>query len=224
MRSPPAGPVEGPGGPGGPGNPWIPLRVASFTSAPVSESSLTSEEDIGRGLSAVAYFSGNTRAAAKALKEQGLSVPRSTLRDWQRTHADRYETLRADLIPRVHERVAEKHLELADAQMEASWEFLQRLRTEKENIPPRDLSTVQRNLDVGSAVHTDKALALRGQGGPAQVNVNISLADQIRSLTARGIKIYDAPEGGNEIPPEQAIEAYATPEREPSDEDSPASN
>jgi hypothetical protein len=162
-----------------------------------------SVEEIDRALSAVAYFNGNTRSAAKALTEQGVTVPRSTLRNWITTHQDRYEKLRADLIPRVHERVAEKHLELADAQMEASWEFLQRLLKEKNNIPPRDLSTVQRNLDVGSGVHTDKALVLRGQGAPA-IAVNLNFAEQAHSIATRfGASFYD--NDGNRLTVEQAI-------------------
>jgi hypothetical protein len=166
-------------------------------------------EDIDRALCATAYFNGNTRRAASALKGQGLSIPRSTIRGWLTTHADRYETLRADLLPRIHERVAEKHLELADAQMDASWEFLDRLLKEKDNIPPRDLSTVQRNLDTGSGIHTDKAAMLRGKG-PAPVRVNISIESSIRELDASGGKFYD--EAGEPLTVEEAIKrATATP-------------
>jgi hypothetical protein len=164
-----------------------------------------SVEDIDRGLCAVAYFNGSTRKASTALAEQGIKIPRSTLRNWLSIHEDRYEKLRADLLPRIHERVAEKHLELADAQIDASWEFLKQLMKEKDNIPPRDLSTALRNTDVGSAVHTDKALALRGQSPGAPV-VNISLTEQVRGFAARGYKLYDSASGGKELSPEDVIE------------------
>jgi hypothetical protein len=124
------------------------------------------------------------------------------LRDWPTTHQDRYEKLKADLIPRIQERVAEKHLALADGQMEVAWDFLQRLKREKDNVPARDLSTNLRNLVVGSAVNTDKAHMLR-EGFRPQVNVNVDLSEMLRSMAARGTPLYDRQ--GNRVTAEEAI-------------------
>ena len=55
-------------------------------------------EEIDRALSATALFDGNTRAAAKALKGQGLDIPRTTLRDWVNgSRKDRSRTRAAEL-------------------------------------------------------------------------------------------------------------------------------
>src|SRR5678816_4159164 len=44
------------------------------------------DQQIERGLVALALFSGNRRRASKALEQQGLSIPDSTLRDWRETY------------------------------------------------------------------------------------------------------------------------------------------
>ena len=165
-------------------------------------------EIVDRALCALAYFNGNSRKASEALKEHGVKVPRSTLRRWPIVHADRYEELRGELIPRVHERVAEKHLELADAEIELSAAFIERMRRELDEVPVRDLSTFQRNLDTGSGIHTDKAAMLRGQG-PAAPVVNINLVDVVRSMAYDGVPFFDRQ--GRRLTAEEAIEGVASP-------------
>jgi hypothetical protein len=143
------------------------------------------EEDIGRGLAAVALYSGNTRQAAAALKKDGLPIPRTTLTTWLSTKRDDYDLIRRSVIEKVHERVAEKHMELAEAQMDLSEKLMDRLRQESATVPVRDLPAAIRNLDVGSGIHTDKATNLRAG---AQPPVNLpEIEETLRALKASGV-------------------------------------
>jgi hypothetical protein len=47
------------------------------------------------------------------------------------------------------------------------------------------------------------------------VAVNINLSDTIRSMAAKGVKFYDSPTGGDEVPPEQAIEGIGVRQLSP---------
>jgi hypothetical protein len=158
-----------------------------------------SEEEITRGLSAAAYFNGNTRRAADALKEQGLKIPRSTLRDWLNTRQDRYEQVRTELTPKIHAYAAEQHMDLAQAQIELSREFMERMRADKDKIPARDLSTFQRNLDTGAGIHTDKALALRGAIPEGQSTPTRTLNEILAAMKAKGMHLT-LEVGPNETP------------------------
>ncbi len=161
-----------------------------------------SVEDIDRGLAAVAYFDGNTRRAHAALKQQGLTIPRSTILDWTNTRQDRYIELRDKLLPQIHAKVAEEHQELARTNMEVERATLERIRQELPNIAPRDLANVARNVATGAGIHQDKSLTLRGMAPNAPV-VSINIGDQIRSFAAKGYPLYD--NEGNRLDPEQAI-------------------
>jgi hypothetical protein len=169
-----------------------------------------SEEEITRGLSAVAYFNGNTRRAADALKEQGLKIPRSTLRDWLTTRQDRYEQVRTELTPKIHAYAAEQHMDLAQAQIQLSREFMDRMHKEKDKIPARDLSTFQRNLDTGAGIHTDKALALRGSLPPEQAPRPTNFDELLERMAAKGMKL--TVETGPEAVEGVAVEVTEEPE------------
>ena len=64
------------------------------------------EAEIRHGLAELAYCSGNTRLAARRLKDAGRPIPRTTLQDWQRTRPEQYEEVVRDIMPRVNEAVA----------------------------------------------------------------------------------------------------------------------
>jgi hypothetical protein len=116
------------------------------------------EEEIGRGLAAVALESGNTRQAANALKS---------------------------VVDKVHERIAERHMSLAEAQLELSADLTAELRNKKGKLEARDLSAAIRNLDVGSGIHTDKAQNIRAG---AELPINLpDVQETLRSLRASGV-------------------------------------
>jgi hypothetical protein len=164
------------------------------------------EEDVRRALAAVALHSGNTRRAAAALRRQGLTVAVSTLRGWVAKKEDTYAEVRAEVINKVHAIVAEKHRSLAEAEMEVAREFLERMRAEKDQIPPRDLSTALRNLDVGAGIHRDKSLALADRLPGANAVVR-NFNDILAALQAKNIRLEV--EITEEEPEKPAIEGSA---------------
>jgi ASC-1-like (ASCH) protein len=161
-----------------------------------------SDEEVRRGMAAVALHSGNAQRASRALKSQGLPISRATLSRWVNTRPDEYAELRRDVIDKVHAVVAEKHSELADQEMELAREFLERMRQEKNKIEPRDLSTALRNLDVGSGIHADKAMALRDRLPGSSIPIR-NFTDILNSLKERNIRfVIEA--GPEQAPPEPA--------------------
>src|SRR5947207_2111245 len=98
------------------------------------------DQERERGLVALALASGNTVRAQEALAAQGLRVGRTTLWEWKtKLHRAEYEELRERTLPAIRAYAAEKHMELADAEMETSAQLLERLKDEAGDIPVRDL-------------------------------------------------------------------------------------
>jgi hypothetical protein len=88
----------------------------------------------------------------------------------------------------VHAVVAEKHTALAEEEMELASDFLSRMKKDADKIEPRDLSTALRNLDVGSGIHSDKAIALRDRL-PGATAPSRSFNDIVAALQAKNIRI-----------------------------------
>src|SRR6266480_1349276 len=73
-----------------------------------------SDQEIERGLVAMALASGNARRAARMLEAHGLSVPHSTLYRWRLdTFAERYEDVRREVALRLRRELVGQHRELA---------------------------------------------------------------------------------------------------------------
>jgi hypothetical protein len=81
------------------------------------------DQEIERGLVALALFSGNRRRASKALDQQGLSIPDSTLRDWRETYPHWYAEVQRKTMPQIRELAAEQHSDLAQLEGEALASF-----------------------------------------------------------------------------------------------------
>lgn len=149
-----------------------------------------SQEEITRGLLAVAFWSGNTRKASDFLGEDGLEIPAKTLWNWSnKQHVEEYEQVRTKVLPKVREKAAEEHMALAEIQMEVAAEATEALRGKVDQIKPRDLSTTVRNMSTAAAIETDKAQLL---GGQPTVRIQRDLTEVLRDLQARGLTFVDA--------------------------------
>jgi hypothetical protein len=149
------------------------------------------EEEIERGLVALALYSGNSRRASKALKGQGLSVGATTLRRWKDDlHPEQYRKLQQDVLPEVRERAAEMHTDLAEREVELSGRLVRDLgeRMDKEKMPVRDLPGAIRNLDVGAGVNRTKAGELRNEPN-VRVQKQQDVGDILRALEAEGFPL-----------------------------------
>ena len=166
---------------------------------PPARRSRYSESEGEQGLVALALYSNNSRRAPRLLKQHGLSISARTLADWPVTFADEYARVRAEILPRLKQQLAEEHTALARQEMGLSRDLLAKLKREAEEIPARDLSTTIRNLDVGSGIHSDKARDLRGD--PTAVVERRSDSERekaiLRKLTTLGVVIEGEAEETN---------------------------
>jgi hypothetical protein len=88
-------------------------------------------------------------------------------------------------LPELKAKLAAQHEDLARRQIEVSAKLTDRLEKEADELPIRDVSTAQRNLDVGSGIHSDKAKDLRGD--PSLIVERRSLQEIERRLGELGL-------------------------------------
>jgi hypothetical protein len=142
------------------------------------------EITLERGLMALAERNGNSRKAAKDLKADGIEVCFQTLWNWSRQYEDRYQAIRAQVLPKIRAKAADQHMDLAQRLMKAESEMVDQLQKKIPDIEPRDLPGSIRNTAVSAAVHTEKAQLLNDQ--PTQ-RVSIDLPATLKELKSLGV-------------------------------------
>ncbi len=161
-----------------------------------------SEEDVERGLVAVALAAGNTRQASRQLKAQGRSIPRGTLQTWTaRVYAERYEFVRRAVLPRIREAMAVETEDLARAYAEAERLTLEKFRAELPNLRAHEAASALRNLATSRGISTDKANVLRDR--PAQITETRDVAEILSALRQLGVTV-EAPHG-QPVPERKAL-------------------
>jgi len=136
----------------------------------------------------VALCGGNTRRAHRALKARGLHIPRTTLMQWATTqHMDRYDALRREVIPKVHDRLARESEDLAIEYGEAERKTLERYLQVVPELKPAEAAGAARNMATSRGIATDKALLLRGR--PNQISEHRNVGEIIRALKAKGATV-----------------------------------
>lgn len=144
------------------------------------------EAEKRRALIEVAACSGNTSMAARALAEEGFEVDQATLWRWSRKqHADLYEQLRQEILPKITAHAAEQHMDLALRQTEVSAMALQEIENRMPGMEDKDLINAMGKADIGSGIHTEKAQLLSGQ--PTH-RAERSIEDLLRTLNGRGLQ------------------------------------
>lgn len=157
-----------------------------------------SEREIERGLLALAECNGNSRKASELLVEDDIELHPTTLQRWSTDgHAQRYEEIRAEVLPKVRRKAADEHRRLAEKANEVNELLLARLKAEAKDLPVRDLSPAARNMSVSSSIHTEKSELLDGlpteiRGGEKDA------ASVLRKLSGRGLK-FEAMERVREV-------------------------
>jgi hypothetical protein len=122
------------------------------------------EEEIDRALVEAALCDGNTHAAHRNLKAQGINIPRPTIEGWvRRVHSQRYQQLRAELVPRIHAKIAAECEDTAELAGQLEREMLVKLAKDYKELAPRDQAGAIRNVSTTKAINVDKAALLRGQ-------------------------------------------------------------
>jgi hypothetical protein len=156
------------------------------------------DQEVERGLVAVAMCSGNYRRAAQLLEQQDLPIPASTLRDWLTRRAEDYTQVREQTMPKLNAQLAEQHTQLVRANMELEDELRKKITEQKDEIPARDLPGALRNVSTSTGIHSDKARLLRGE--PTQIVQSKDAAELQRALEAHGFVISLGPQDVQELP------------------------
>jgi hypothetical protein len=142
------------------------------------------DEEIERGLDAVAICSGNTRRAAALLKRQGLPIPRSTLRSWAaELHAYRYQQIHHERLPAIYERIAERSEALAEDAADLEDQLLRQVKANAKGLRADQAAGALRNVSVAKAVNIDKASVIRGR--PTEITAHADVSELLKGLTAR---------------------------------------
>jgi len=146
----------------------------------------TSEIDIEAGLLALAAHNGNSRKAAAFLAgQQGSQHDHTTLWEWKHRYPERYQALRAEILPKIREQAADEHMDLAQKAMSAEAKVLARLDKEVDDLPVKELPGAARNMAVASAVHSEKAQLFNDQ---PTGRVSVDLPSLIREAKSLGIE------------------------------------
>lgn len=147
------------------------------------------EEEIDRGLLAVAVHRGNTRRAEASLAETDRPIPRSTLLKWAtKSRVDRYMELQKRILPQLRAQMAQDQEELvfnySRAEMLAVGRALEKLQGE-EDISLKDLAGSAKNFSIGKGVAGEKSLLFRGDA--TQIVEHRDLNDLAKGLKRLGV-------------------------------------
>jgi len=145
-------------------------------------------EEKERALITLAYNNGNTAQTARDLEQDGFKLDPSTIYYWSRkSEIALYKEIQEECLPAIRQRAAERHMEAAEASMDASAEVLQRLRGQINEIPARDLPGALRNIDTSTGIHRDKARELRGEANLITTTDKRDLKQVLRALKGKGL-------------------------------------
>lgn len=140
------------------------------------------ERDVA--LLTLAAYGGNTARAARALKEQGITITARTLLNWRTTtHAERYVELSQQHAREIEGvavvRMRETILQAADVQQQA----LEQASKQLQAGEARDPSAVARNAAVVAGINSQHNLTYTGR--PNVITQHDSAEEILRRLHTR---------------------------------------
>jgi hypothetical protein len=140
------------------------------------------DEEINRGLTAVALCSGNTRRAEHMLCEQGLAIDHKRLWAWQNLNfPTEYEIIKDQVVPQVYAGIAQSSEALAQRQADLEEKLTDEVEAALPHMKPGELSTALRNVTVSKAVNIDKASLIRGR--PSVITEDHTIEATLRALS-----------------------------------------
>jgi hypothetical protein len=163
-------------------------------------------------LGVLALCDGDSRAAAKALKEQGLRGPSDRqLREWKTgKYAAEYLAVKKEQAPHVLAVHAERWDQVSRAATSATLKGLTRLDKDIGDIPLRELPRTVRDTSVAGGVAEDKSIKLR-EGTPDAATVGRNFKEIMSALKERGVKVQiEVGSGDLAVKREDAIDGTAT--------------
>ena len=134
-------------------------------------------QEIERGLHYMAV-TGSAAEAARQLRQQGVDVPCTTLKYWRSAgHAERYQEIRREVLPRIEQAMAAESEDLARAYAEGERAMVAKLMAELEgeDFPAKDLPAALQRLATARGISIDKSRILREK--PTQITRTESADD-----------------------------------------------
>ena len=147
-----------------------------------------SEGERHQALMALAYKSGNARAAIKLLTSQGVErrPAVSTLQRWgNELYRDEYLRIRDDILPRIYVQHSDEIHQLITEENQAEGELLKLLMEKKDDLTGHELSTALRNVSTSKAINFDKARLADDR--PTSIVQTPDIGDIIKSLLGEGV-------------------------------------
>lgn len=173
-------------------------------------------EDIEAGLHALAIANGNHRLAHRLLAEQGTDIPGDTLYDWKaKRHTERYEQIRAEVLPQLKDRMAAEAETLAIAYAHIERKALHALDGKLDGLTGKELAGVAKDAATGRGISTDKANVLRDRPDRIVKNPN---ADEVMRKLAIVVPGLIVESTAAEIQDDEPTPALPAPHTEPSQE------
>lgn len=141
--------------------------------------------EIQAGLISLAAHAGNAGPASRALAEQGIAIPVSTLRTWLRTRREEYDEIREKYGDQLEAEIARSLREsiayTTRVAMKAVAVAEERLDLRKDINPAQTAASLARVVGT----NTDKLLALTGR--PTVITEHRSAEEILRPLIERGV-------------------------------------
>lgn len=151
------------------------------------------EETVLTALQLVAAEGGSTYRAARRLKEQGVDVPRSTIRRWRdHSHAEKYLDIRDEHQGKLQRIMAARHEDLVTKGADVTEKLWARLGKEAGEIPARDLPGAVRNAATALGISTDKVLTTR-ERPVVMPAASRSFGEIVNALVGLGVAKVDPP-------------------------------
>lgn len=131
---------------------------------PGNKKNMFTPEQVDMGLIAYIVYNGNTRNAAKALKDEGITIHESTLRTWVRsTHTGRFLELREAELPRIKAQLAGKLEAIADKAATAQDQALDRFIKEMPDMDIKDVIKGLQSSGIVGGIGVQRSSELRGE-------------------------------------------------------------
>jgi hypothetical protein len=158
-------------------------------------------EDVDRGLTAVALANGNTREAAKRLARERHRIPRGTLELWaRRTYAARYDELRAELVPKIHAKLATEMEDALRQGLEVQTIALAKTRERLEAGQSKDPAADTRSVATANGITAQHVRVFRDR--PTALVATIDITDVARRLAESRPDVFSIDSTATELPSE----------------------
>lgn len=115
-----------------------------------------SADTLELALNVLAMEGGRPTRASELLAAQGIKIPKDTLQDWKKRHADRYSEIATELQDKRAERATAAAEDVLVACAALELEILEDIKTKRHELKPAELAAAGRNITTMKALNAEK--------------------------------------------------------------------